>query len=418
MSFSNMIDKEYFAETLYNNATPYHYVSNARSKLLANGFTEISESTPINERPDKFFLTRDDRCICAVKMGDKKCGVILAAHNDFPCFKAKAGSTYSSGFFQVRTAPYGGVSMSTWVDRDLRIAGRAIIKDNNNSNESANKLFLTTKKVAHMPSLGIRLAPHNSLSPKFNSESSFNPILCDPIEKIIADELNIEQEQIITTETFFVSQQKPSYVGPDQSILCSQGLDNLTSSITTLDAFLASESPYVTILVVFDNEEVGSQTRCGAKSNFLKGALKRISGEDDDSFPKRCIFISCDNNHGLHPNYPELTPPNSIRLGDGPVISYDPTLSFSSETKVISLVKDIARSANIPVNEYSDKNSSRCGSTFGPFVSTALGIPSIDMGIPVLGMHSIRETCCFDDVQNFQKLLIEIVKNFGDYLID
>ena len=193
-------------------------------------------------------------------------------------------------------------------------------------------------------------------------------------------------------------------------------MDNLTSSITTLDAFLASESPFITILAVFDNEEIGSLTRCGARSNFLGNVLKRIAGPEDDSFARRCILISCDNNHGLHPNYPELTTPNTLRLGDGPTISYDPILMFSSESKVISIVKDIAKVANIPLNIYSDKNSSRGGSTFGPFVSTQLGIPSLDIGIPVLGMHSIRETCCFEDVQNIQKLLIEIVKNFGDYL--
>lgn len=414
-----MIDKQYFVEALYNNPTPYHYVSNARSKLLENGFTEITESTPFNEHHDKFFLTRDDRCICAVKMGDKRCGIILAAHDDFPCLKSKEKSSFSNGMWKTCVAPYGGVSLSTWVDRDLRIAGRALIKEGENEDSSqklTEKLFSTPNKVAHIPSIGIRLAQRNSLSPTFNSESSFNPIISNSLDKIIANELKVDANQIVSTETFFVSQQKPSFVGPDESILCSQGLDNLTSSITTLDAFLAAESQYVTILAVFDNEEIGSLTRCGARSNFLENVLKRVAGPEDDSFPRRCMLISCDNNHGLHPNYPELTPVNALRLGDGPTISYDPILMFSSESKVISIIKDIAKVANLPLNIYSDKNSSRGGSTFGPFVSTQLGIPSIDIGIPILGMHSIRETCCFEDIQNIQKLLIEIVKNFGEYL--
>lgn len=419
-----MLSKEYFANSLYEIPTPFHYVARARAKLIDNGFQEIKETTPISERPDKFFYVRDSRCLCAVKMGDMKSGLVLAAHNDSPCLKAKPNSkkitTQAQQFTQARVATYGGISASTWIDRDLRIAGRAYVKsnaqedDNDSNSQYEERLFSTDFPVAHIPSAGLNAVSQNSLAPKFNKETSFDPILLDNLDTIIAKAFQVELSQIQSTELFFMDYQKPSYLGPDESLLCSQRLDDLTSAILCLDAFLNGNSKYTTILTIFDNEEIGSRTISGARSNFLSNLFKLIS-PDDESFIKRCIFLSCDNNHGFHPNYPESTPPNAPKLGDGPLLSYDPILMYSSEMFTLSKVKDIAAIANIPINMYSDKNTSRTGSTFGPIVSTQLGIPSIDMGIPVLGMHSIRETCSFDDVQNMYKLLLEIVNNIGDY---
>ncbi|OHT09158.1 putative M18 family aminopeptidase 2 [Tritrichomonas foetus] len=408
-----MINRDEFAETIHNIPTPFHYISHARSVLTKHNFIEISEDK-LSDATGNFFVVRDNRAICAVKMGNTDHAVILSAHNDSPCFKLKPGCqcSTSNGFKQARVASYGGLTASTWVDRDLRIAGRAIIK-NSDGNGISEQLFSTNYPVGHIPSLAVHLSSKSDLAPKFNIENHFNPIIYDSLDEIISKELGVDKSLIVDMEVFFVDAQKPSFVGTDQSLLCSPRIDNLSSAITSLNAFLTAESKYVQILVVFDNEEVGSATRCGAGSNFLPTVLKSIC--DDDYFPKNCIFFSCDTCHAFHPNHPNLTIDGSPHLGDGPVISYDPILMFSSEMKTCAIVKEIAKNAGIKINQTCDPNNARGGMTFGPMVSTPLGMPSIDLGVPVLAMHSIRETCNFDDIQALQKLLIEIIQNIDNY---
>ena len=404
------MDKQKFAEAIYSITTPFHYVEYARKRLLENGFSEVKESD--DDHPDRFFTVRDERCIVAVKMGDTSHGLILSAHDDSPCYKAKPNFSHNdAGFNTAKISKYGSPTASVWIDRDLRIAGRALIVDSDG--KTSTKLFATNYPVGHIASQAYDLNHSSDLQPKFNSATHFLPIVSGDLHSIIAEELKIEKDQIQAADIFFIDAQEPSFVGTDESLFCSARIDDLSSAICSLDAFLKADSKYVTILAIFDNEEIGSNTVCGAQSNFLKLMLNKISKKD--SFPKNCICLSLDNNHGRHPNFPEKTPEETIRLGDGPCISYDPNLLFSSELRTNTIVKEIAKQAGINVAIYYDLNTHRGGTTFGPFISSSLGIPCIDLGIPVLGMHSIRETCCFSDIVDFHKLCIEIIQRIQNY---
>ena len=381
---------------IHNNPTPYHVVEAIKTTLSGNGFVELHESEEWEEIPSKFFVVRDGRAIIALNIKTLDRSVILASHDDSPCFKSKPNAFGDKNLVSI--APYGGGMWRSWVDRDLKVAGRALTK-------SGWKLFNIDEAVGFIPTVAIHLDSKSGLNPTFNLQDNFKVMTGCDIMKMISRELG---EEILDTEIYFVPVQKPNIIN---NSLSAPRLDDMSSVYTTLSAFLSAGDPNsgTSIFAVFDNEEVGSNTRCGANGNFLPSVIQRIHAPE--SFWPNTILVSADTPHGNNPNFDGYSEEfHKCKIGEGPVYAWHPQKYFATDTDTSALFIDVAKRNNYKLGKFALKNGQAGGMSFGGIITSQNGVKTIDIGIPVLAMHSIREVCSLDDINTFRDLLIAVIR--------
>ena len=404
--------------------TPMHFVQRARDLLTSHGFTELRESDYWESIPDKFFVVRDERCITAINRHDLTRGIFIIPHIDSPCFRAKPNTQISRyGLDQMRVAPYGGGLWMTWLDRDLKVAGRVLYTDNESGNVK-QKLFYTDDAVATIPTLAIHLNRDLSTLKNFNLEDSTVPVLAladknvkssnnqSPfLMRAIAKSANIQVDDIIDFDAYLVDAQGPVVLGPDHDILSAPRLDDLSCAITALRAFVEADDPKdgMNVFAAFDAEEIGNNLRTGANSNFLSNILERLGVPD--SFAPNSFIISADNTHAHHPNYPAKNEKSHpLFLGDGLAYSVNANSYFATEMSNIYHLRQLLGS--IPIKPSLTRDDLLGGTTLGPYVAAKFGIATIDLGIGLLGMHSIHETCAVKDIETLQQAFKNIYNNF------
>ena len=397
--------------------SPFHAVRNIEEELLKAGFKPLDEKEKYSlKEGGAYFVKRNDSSILAFHLpkGAKSLSFrIAAAHSDSPTFKIKPNPVLKKGnLLLLNTEPYGGSLYSTWTDRPLSFAGRVVIKD---GKEVAAHLLAIDEDLLQIPNLcihmnreannGVALNPAKDLIPVFGlAEEGFD------FNTYLLNKLGIKGE-VLGHDLFLYNRDKPRFVGKNKEFLSAGRLDDLASAYTTLLGFLDGESKEaVDVFVCFDNEEVGSLTKQGANSDFLKNNLERILialGKKDEmgEILARSFLLSVDNAHANHPNYPEVSDATTnVQLGGGIVIKYNANQKYTSDAVSASFIKEIAAEAKVPVQEYTNRSDLRGGSTLGNISNSELSLTSCDIGLPQLAMHSSNEFLAAADLDYMVRL--------------
>jgi len=390
--------------------TAFHATTNIIDKLDAFGFERLDETKEWHlENGGKYFVQRNSSAVIAFKMGEKsvaKSGFRIAgAHTDSPLLKIKENSEKkTAGTIRLTTEVYGGPLLYTWLDRDLSIAGRVVLKY---KKEIYSKLVDLKKNIAIIPSLAIHLNREANKGFEFNKQNHLQAILTvnetkpeGYLKHIIADEIKKKEEEILSYDLFLYDTQKATISGLNEELFSSGRIDNLSMCHSILESLIsAKNSQYTTVGLFFDNEEIGSRTMMGADSDFASQVLQRIvsvTEKHKDSWFQtiaNSFLISADGAHTLHPNFVEKHDSNFAPLmNKGPVIKMSSSFRYSTTAESSAFFEELCNKNNVPVQKLINRSDVPSGSTIGPISSAHLGIKSVDVGNAMWAMHSIRET--------------------------
>jgi len=437
-------------ELINKSPTPFHVVQSFEDQLKSAGYVELYEQDKWNLSPGgKYYVTRNGSSLVIFTVGLKapeESGFkIIGAHTDSPNLRLKPNPVYlKNGYIQLGVEVYGGALLSTWTDRDLSLAGRVILKElparkvskrHSRTNSQAtlvdygcvSRLITFDRPLLRIPQLAIHL--NRSVNEKglvLNPQNHLPPILALIDEKtksktlltdLVSEELRCKPADILGLEMQLYDLQKGTLAGANSEFLFASRLDNLASCHAAMAALLESPKKNVAthVLVFYDNEEIGSDTAQGGSSPFLKDILERISTAKKQSREAlmrgiaRSLFISADMAHAVHPNYAEMHDGNHMpMINAGPVIKSHSGQKYATEGVSSSQFEQLCRRSKVPVQKFSVRSDMRCGSTIGPVTATNLGIRTVDIGSPMLSMHSIREMAGSED----QEYLIRVFKEF------
>ncbi|MEG1311309.1 MAG: M18 family aminopeptidase [Romboutsia sp.] len=424
-----MKEKEFaqnLIEFIYNSPTSFNAVKTSRELLNANGFEELK----LNERWNlkigrKYYVTKNLSAIIAFTLNsnniEKEGFRIISSHSDSPTFRIKPNAEISveNTYLKLNTECYGGPILNTWLDRPLAIAGRVVLKGNHIL-KPREEIVNINKPICIIPNLAIHMNKTINDGYVLNKQKDLLPLvglLNDNLEKDnfllnqLALNLGVNIDKIIDFDLFLYEFEKGSLIGANEEFISTGRLDNLSMAHASLNSIIDTKGNNgINIVAVFDNEEVGSSTKQGADSNMLLNILERICiclGKDKEDFLRSMyssFMISADLAHAVHPNILEKhDPTNRPVMGKGPVIKINANQAYTSDAYSISVYKNICKEANVDYQEFVNRSDERGGSTIGPISSTHLDIPSIDIGSPILAMHSIRELGSVEDHYSIYK---------------
>jgi aspartyl aminopeptidase len=384
--------------------TPYHAVATAAALLEVAGFTEVDESASWAEtRPDRWFVRRGGALVAAhgpAGLAPEAPLRIVGAHTDSPNLRLKPRPTSSSaGWQRLAVEVYGGALFNSWLDRDLGLAGRVSVRGR------GSELVRLDGAVARIPQLAIHLDREVNQGLVLNPQQHLQPLWAadgeDGVLDAVATAVGADPTDLQAWDLMLFDVQPAALTGPDEELLVSARLDNLVSCFTAVEALAARAEDVATVAVVclFDHEEVGSVSRTGADGDLLPGLLRRAHaarGGDADTLARALAGSACvsaDMAHATHPNYAERHDPgHPIRLNGGPVVKVNASQRYASDADSAVPFLEAAEAAGVPVQHFVSRSDMPCGSTIGPVTAARLGVPTVDVGVPQLAMHSARET--------------------------
>lgn len=424
--------KKQFAENLidyiYDSPTAFNAVETSKDLLLKNGFDELK----MNEKwqlkvGGKYFITKNSSSLTAfvINSDNMQDGFrIIGSHSDSPTFRIKpnAEMTVENTYLKLNTEGYGGAILSTWFDRPLSIAGRVVLKSENVL-YPREEIININRPVCIIPNIAIHMNRSINDGYKINKQKDTLPLvglINDTLEKDkfllkeISKELNIDKKDILDFDLYLYEYEKGSIIGPNEEFISSSRLDNLSMAHASLYGLIDSKGKHgINIVSIFDNEEVGSSTKQGADSNMLLNLLERICislGKDREDFFSAIyssFMISADLAHALHPNIVEKhDPTNKPIMGGGPVIKISANQAYTSDAFSAGVYKNICEKCGVKYQQFVNRSDEKGGSTIGPISSTHLDINSVDIGSPILSMHSIRELGSVEDHFNIYKTFV------------
>ena len=411
-------------------------VRNIANELEKNGFRRFNAQEPLGrvEAGDRFFVTKNDSSVYAFHIGKKPLADagfhMICAHCDSPTFRVKPNAEMDceGGIVKLNTEVYGGPIMSTWFDRPLTLAGRVIVKGDDVMRPKT--LLLHVKRpLLQISNLAIHFNRQVNDGVKLSRQKDVLPILGiinDEMEKgnllmnVITDELNVKKEDILDFDLYLADATPACTFGAHGEFISSGRLDDLSMCWAGVEAMLAasSEVPDTTrVLALFDNEETGSQTKQGAGSPFLSYMLKRVAlaqGGTEEAYyqaVERAFMISADNAHAWHPNYGEkYDPTNHPMLGGGPVIKFNAAQKYASDAASAAIFAGICEKAGVPCQRFVNHSDVAGGSTLGNILASSVPLQGVDMGNPVLAMHSVRELASASDHENCIKAFTQFYR--------
>ena len=410
-----------------NSVSPYHTVATAKSILTECGYEELYEADEW-ELSDggKYFVTRNGTSIIAFRAKKDATGfMIVASHSDSPSFRLKITPELSGAYTRLEVEKYGGMIYYSWLDRPLSLAGRAVIKTENGIE---TRLVNIDRDIAVIPSLAIHMNRSVNDGYKFNPATDLLPVIGSSaaggsIMKEFAGFLGVCEEDIISHDVFLYNREEGRVIGAKGEYILSPRLDDLECVYASLKAFvLANDSKAIPVFAVFDNEEVGSETKQGAASTFLSDVLSRISGEKYKEMLASSFMVSADNAHAKHPNHPELSDAdNAPLINGGIVIKWNANQKYATDGVSDAVFKAICERSGAKVQSYYNRADMLGGSTLGSISNTRVSIPTVDIGLPQLAMHSAAETAGVEDVLHLVKALTEFfetsIKKQGEKII-
>lgn len=391
----------------------FHAVDTVSRTLLKSGYTVLHESESWEglASGNRYFVRRDGSII-AFALPERTTRTtplrIFGAHTDSPALKLKPKSSITShGFNQVGVEVYGGALFNSFLDRDLKLAGRLVLK-------SGEELLVETGPYLRVPQLavhldrgvnrdGLKLDPQKHLQPITGlGENGEHDVLAD-----LAQIAGVNAEDIAGYDIVTVDAQAPQLIGSRKEFLASARLDNLLSAFAGMRAMAeyecAADGP-IALFVANDHEEVGSASRSGAAGPFLEDVLARLyaalgaSDEERRRAFSRSIVVSSDVGHSIHPNYVERhDPANHPVAGKGPILKINADQRYATDARGAAFWARACALARVEYQEFVSNNAMPCGSTIGPITATRLGMTTVDVGVPILSMHSCRELTAVSD---------------------
>ncbi len=404
----NTLIKDFLA-FLNGSSSRFHASLQIQSRLQAAGFIPLDEKQAFKlKKGGKYYLCRQDTAVLAFVMGSEslaKGGVKLAAsHIDCPSMKLKTESvSIDKDVLRYGVEVYGGPIISTWIDRELSIAGKVLVK----TAKGVEGRFVDIEKpLAIIPNAAIHLNREINKGFEYNKQTQLPAILSvkgsggNPLIELIAKKLKVKTTDILETELYLYDPRPATLIGLEDDMVCAQGLDNLAMTHAILSALVKAEKPKQTVMgVFFDHEEIGSETPQGAMSSLLAESLERLclsqsnSREDYYLTLRNSFMISADMAHAFHPSYQEKYDTNySPKMNQGPVIKLNANHRYASTTDSTAHFIAICEKAKVPCQKFLIRSDMPCGSTVGPIVAAQLGLHTVDIGNPIWAMHSIRET--------------------------
>ena len=398
--------------------TPYHTVETVKDALLSAGFDEIDEGDFARASDGgRHFVIRSDSSIIAFK-GRLGVGgfMISATHSDTPTFKVKATDTDGT-YARLTVEGYGGMINHTWLDRPLSVAGRVVIRD---EDKLSVRLVSIDRDLVTIPSVAIHLNRSVNDGVKLNHAVDMLPLIGISgevsLRELLAEEISVDSEKIVDYDLYLYNRMKPTVIGSKGDVVLSPRIDDLASVYACLQGFLKSDAREgVSVLCVFDNEEVGSSTKQGAASTFLEDTLIAVAGGRREY--KRALIssfmVSCDNAHARHPNHPELSDPKSSPvLGGGVVVKYNANQRYATDSVSASIFKTAAALCGEKTQEYHNRADMPGGSTLGSISNTKVSVSTVDVGLPQLAMHSSCECCASSDVASLVNIMTELYSSY------
>lgn len=404
----------------YVSASPssFHAAHEGGRRLEEAGFTRLDELQPWEAGPGSFFIIRDGALIAWVVPEDAGPATgfnILGAHTDSPTFKLKPKATTGAyGWLQAGVEIYGGPLLNSWLDRELQLAGRLVMLDGTEHLAATGPMLRFPQLAIHLDRAvndGLTLDKQRHMNPVWGlgnpSDSDLLGVLAASVAGASVDPGQIGGYDVVIADT-----QAPSLFGGNSEFFASGRLDNLSSTHAGLAALIAHASAPagdgagapIAVLAAFDHEEIGSNSRSGACGPVLEDVLVRISDGLGATVSQRrqalasSSCVSADAGHAVHPNYPERhDPANHPVLNGGPLLKINANQRYATDAPGAALWARLCAEAGVPYQEFVSNNAIPCGSTIGPLTATRLGIRTVDVGVPLLSMHSAREMCGVED---------------------
>ena len=395
--------------------TPRHLVDFVAKQLSAAGFADCAISNSPEGYLSSGFIKRSGS-IVAWRHGSKTIEQfrIIGAHTDSPCLKIKPHPDETRfGWHTLQVEIYGSPLLNSWLDRDLGIAGHAVMRD------GSVKLFFSATPIARISQLAIHLDRDvNERGLILDKQLHLSAAWATGEKSIdflqwVASQIAVKPEQIISVDAQLFDSVPAQLLGVDQSLLVSGRLDNQASCWAAISALIETHHPTETCVVaLFDHEEVGSTSATGAAGPLLEHTLERIA---DASGLSRIDYlqaltqsfcVSADNSHAVHHNYPERHDhAHAPIVNQGPAMKMNSNQRYATSSTSAAMFVRACESANVKHQMFVSKNNMPCGTTIGPITATRLGIDTVDVGIPQLSMHSVREVCGVSDLVSMQKAL-------------
>lgn len=446
--------------------SPFHSVRSSIKMLEAAGYTRIKESNlqdwGLLRAGDKRYFTRNESTLLCFAIGGKWIPgngfTILAAHTDSPVLRTKPDTATKSvhGFHKIGVQTYGGGLWHTWFDRDLSVAGRVVLA-NKDRTEFVTRLVRVNRPILRVPTLAIHLQTADECKAFcVNKEKHLGPILATEIAevlegglngedekkeegatkgetkirhhpllvKVLAEELKVLPEDICDFELSLYDTQPPTIGGVFNEFVFAPRIDNLASTFCCLTALADApglkDDANIRLGIFFDDEEVGSQSNRGARSNILHETLRRLQGSGSEQLyaaaMQKSLIVSMDCAHGVHPNYADKhEKDHRPKLQGGLVVKYNVNERYATTLESSFPLIEIARRENIPLQSFCVRQDTGCGSTIGPISAANTGIQTVDVGIAQLSMHSIRESCGTHDILSSIHLLNALLREISSF---
>ena len=406
-------------EFIKKSPTAFHTVLSVEEELVAKGAVRLYENEKWNiKKGGSYYVIRNDSSVIAFKIPkDYKAGIkIAAAHSDSPCFKVKSAPEMGrkGDYVVLNTEPYGGLIAYGWFDRPLSLAGRAIV---NKNDKPVSLLFNLDKDLLVIPSLAIHMQRNVNDGIKIDMQKDMLPVLSGDenikVMDLVAKNLGIKAEDILGLDTYLYNRQSPVITGAKEEFILSPRLDDLMCVYGCLRGYVDGKPKgKIDMLAIFDNEEVGSGTLQGADSDFLKDITQRISlalKEDKEDYMismAESFLVSADNAHAVHPNHAENADPvNAPSINKGIVIKYSANQKYCTDAISAATFEAVLKKANVPFRYFYNKSGTPGGSTLGNISISQLSIPSVDIGLPQLAMHSPAEFAGTKDIDYLTKAM-------------
>ena len=405
-------------EFLQESVTPFHAAATAESWLRAAGYTRLEEADYWNLEPGKgYYVTRNGSSVVAWRVPEHAIGGwrIVASHSDSPSWKVKNDRVENDGCRRLSVEGYGGMILPTWLDRPRTVGGRVIVKTEDGIE---SRLVCIDRDLLVIPSLAIHFQRDvnkgHTYNPQIDMQPLWGPADSRTLTDLVAEELGVDPADILDTDLQLVTRQTPTQIGPDGEFFMAPRIDDLECAATTLlgflDAAAETDSACAPVWAMLDNEEVGSSSRMGAESSYLRDVLDRIieavphSGQAMPRALANSFMLSADNAHATHPNFPQKSDPCApVRLGGGVVLKYNASQKYTTNAVSGAVFRAVCQKAGVPVQVFTNRADEAGGSTLGNLQSHTLPIPMADIGLAQLAMHSAVETASVADAEAMTK---------------
>ena len=394
----------------------FHVVRHIKAALLYAGFTEIREEDSWQiKRGGKYVVTRNGSALIAFSVPEDGGNAfkITAAHCDSPTFKIKENPEIRDGkYTRLNVEGYGGMIMSTWLDRPLSAAGRLFVKDNG---QIISKLVSLDHPTLLIPSVAIHMDRTVNSGHAWNIQNDLLPLYSTDgaadFMETLAQAAKVKAADILGHDIFLYSCSPGILWGPQHEFISSPRLDDLQCAFATFRGFTnGKKQKDISIYALFDNEEVGSGTAQGAGSTFLTNTISRLalslgrSYDEIQAMLAKSFMISADNGHAVHPNHSEYADPvNAPVLNGGIIIKFNASQKYSTDGYSAAVFRDLCLKADVPVQTYTNRSDIPGGSTLGNISNTKVAVPTVDIGLPQLAMHSSYETAGAKDTEYLVK---------------